>query len=126
METIYENKIKQLSKEFENKLIDQQNHFNLEIENLKREIKKLNNESTDFKNQLRNAQNDISSIKLTDQLKPVPIHSPDYLPRSQLPNTNFVSKPSDIRKLSLDEITEPTPSDLTPKTRFSVEQKNKH
>ena len=72
LETIYQNKIKQLSKEFENKLIDQHNHFNLEIENLKREIKKLNNESADLKNQLKNAQKDINSIKLTDQLKPVP------------------------------------------------------
>ena len=110
LETIYQNKIKQLSKEFENKLIDQRNHFNLEIENLKREIKKLNNESTDFKNQLRNAQKDINSIKLTDQLKPVPTRSSNYPQRSQLPNTKFVSKPTDVRKLSHDEITEPTNS----------------
>ena len=79
-----------------------------------------------MKNQLRNAQKDISSIKLTDQLKPVPTRSSDYPLRSQLPNTNFVSKPTDIRKLSHNEITEPTPSDLTPKTPFSLEQKNKY
>ena len=49
-EAIYQNNIKQLSKAFENKLIDQENHFNLEIESLKPEIKILNNESTDLKN----------------------------------------------------------------------------
>ena len=78
-----------------------------------------------MKNQLRNAQKDISSIKPTDQSKPVPTCSLDYPPRSQLPNTNIISKPTDLRKLSHDEITEPTPSDLTPKTPFSPEQKNK-
>ena len=101
--------------------INMTNHFNLEIE-------KLNSESTDLNNQSRNAQKDITnnSIKLTDQLKPVPTRSSDYPPRSQLPNSNFVSKPTDVRKLSLDEITEPTSSDLTPKTPFSLEQKNKY
>ena len=49
-----------------------------------------------------------------------------FVPQPAFCYLYFVSEPTDVRKLSHDEITEPTPSDLTPKTLFSLEQKNKY
>ena len=68
METQYQNKAKLLIKEFEDELIKQQETFNIELEFVKTEIKKLRNECADLKGQLKQARKQVNSID--NQLKP--------------------------------------------------------
>ena len=70
LETQYQNKARLQIKEFEDELIKQQETFNIELEFVRTEIKKLPKECTDLRGQLKQAQKQISSID--NQLKPSP------------------------------------------------------